>query len=192
MRSGKFRQGAALKLLVKVKFAGHFSIDVICAGEAPATDRCGAVVRMGSRLAPVSPFSLHSPAEVVQPAPSVNANSLNSADTPLSRWFSEQLAEVAASARLDQQGAQAVPQSCHQQYLQQLPRSLSSKQFSAHYGRWADTVIEDMMAAPSSMPDRSYSSSIKCAHIPCGTSYASSCFDEARLMPCAQSGVAPA
>ena len=119
------------------------------------------MLRVGGRSsAPVSPFSLHAPADVCQPAP-VGSSSLSSADTPLSRWFSDQLAEVAASAHLDQQASQSPPRSCHQQYLQQLPRSLSSKQFSARYGRWADTVIEDMMEG--SVTARSCSCSMRCA-----------------------------
>ena len=120
-----------------------------------------AMLRLGGRHAPVSPFSLHGPADVVQPAPSFATNSFSSADSPLSRWFSDQLAEVAASAHLDQHAQPSHQQ--QQQPLQHLPRSLSSKQFSARYGRWADGVIEDMMTSPGSLADRSNSSSLRCA-----------------------------
>ncbi len=120
------------------------------------------MLRIGGRQsAPVSPFSLQGPTDVCQPSPSIGSNSLGSADTPLSRWFSDQLAEVAASAHLDQQASHSPAQSCHQQYLQQLPRSLSSRQFSARYGCWADTVIEDMMEG--SVAARSCSCSLRCA-----------------------------
>ncbi len=120
------------------------------------------MLRVGGRhSAPVSPFSLQAPTDVCQPAPSVGSTSLSSADTSLSRWFSDQLAEVGASAHLDQQASQSPARSCHQQYLQQLPRSLSSRQFSARYGCWADTVIEDMMEG--SVAARSCSCSMRCA-----------------------------
>ena len=144
-----------------MQFCGPFFTDAQSGAGAGASVAPNIMLRLGGRSAPVSPFSLHGPIDVVQPAPCFGTNSFSSADSPLSRWFSDQLAEVAASTRLDQHAPPPPPQ--QQQPLQPLPRSLSSKAFSARYGRWADGVIEDMMTTPGSLADRSDSSSLRCA-----------------------------
>ena len=149
------------KLVAEGLFPGYFLNLPLCSGGRRHLRSVTMLRVEGRSSAPVSPFSLQAPADVCQPAPSVGSNSLSSADTPLSRWFSDQLAEVAASAHLDEQASQSPPRSCHQQYLRQLPRSLSSKQFSVRYKHWADKVIEDMMEG--SAVARSCSCSMRCA-----------------------------
>ncbi len=153
-------------MLVWCSFTDQFFDESTASAGVACPSQSKAMLRLGGRHAPVSPFSLHGATDVVQPAPSFATNSFSSDDSPLSRWFSDQLAEVAASAHLDQHGPPPhQQQQQQQQHLQHLPRSLSSKQFSARYGRWADGVIEDMMTSPRSLADRSNSSSLRCASL---------------------------